>query len=264
MITCTDQTGYRIELQAPARRIVSIVPSQTELLADLGLDSETVGITKFCIHPGEWFRRKKRVGGTKDVRVATVRDLQPDLILANKEENTREQVEALRAICPVWTSDISTLEDALDMIRAVGVLTDKEKEANTMAGAIDTAFNQLSPMPPLPCLYFIWRNPYMVAGGDTFIHEMLHRAGFKNLAAGLQRYPELTPDQVQTIGPEYILLSSEPYPFREKHIRELQEILPEATILLADGEMFSWYGSRLAQAPAYFEALRRQAGLTGP
>jgi ABC-type Fe3+-hydroxamate transport system substrate-binding protein len=263
MITLTDQTGYRIALQAPARRIVSIVPSQTELLAALGLDTETVGITKFCVHPEAWFRRKKRVGGTKDVRMDIVRALQPDLILANKEENTREQVEALRTIYPVWTSDVSSLEDALDMIRSVGILTGKDPEAHDIVGAIDAAFKTLSRISPLTCLYMIWHNPYMVAGGDTFIHDMLHRAGFQNLAAGLNRYPVLTLEQIQALHPECILLSSEPYPFREKHILELQEKLPDARIFLADGEMFSWYGSRLRQAPAYLEALRRQAGVTG-
>lgn len=263
MITRTDQTGYRIELQAPARRIVSIVPSQTELLAYLGLDSETVGITKFCVHPEEWFRLKKRVGGTKDIHVDIVRALDPDLILANKEENTREQVEALRTICPVWTSDVSTLEGALDMIHAIGSLTGREHAANDIAVTIDHAFRHIPRYPLLPCLYLIWRNPYMAAGGDTFIHDMLHRAGFRNLVAGQNRYPELSLDQIRALHPEYILLSSEPYPFREKHIAELQEKLPDARIILADGEMFSWYGSRLRLAPAYFEALRRQARVSG-
>jgi ABC-type Fe3+-hydroxamate transport system substrate-binding protein len=260
MIACTDQTGYPIRLPAPARRIVSLVPSQTELLSALDLDKETVGITKFCIHPDAWFRGKTRVGGTKDVHLDTVRALQPDLVLANKEENMREQVEALRGLCPVWTSDVSTIDDAMDMIRSVGLLTGREQKANGLAREIQQAFDALPRVSPIPCLYLIWRNPYMAAGGDTFIHEMLGRAGFRNLAAHLPRYPELAWEEIQAMAPGCILLSSEPYPFREKHASELQEKLPRTKILLADGEMFSWYGSRMIHAPAYFRWLRREAG----
>jgi ABC-type Fe3+-hydroxamate transport system substrate-binding protein len=259
-MACTDQTGIRVQLPAPPRRIVSLVPSQTELLAALDLDSQTVGITKFCIHPEAWFRGKTRVGGTKDVRLDTVKALTPDLILANKEENTREQVEAMRSICPVWTSDIAQLSDALDMIRSVGQMTNRVQQAEKLATEITAAFQGLPVEAPLPCLYLIWRSPFMAAGGDTFIHDMLGRAGFDNLAAHLPRYPVLSLDDIRAISPACLLLSSEPYPFREKHIEELQEKLPGTKILLADGEMFSWYGSRLILAPAYFQGLRRAAG----
>lgn len=260
MIACTDQTGYPIQLPAPARRIVSLVPSQTELLSALGLDEQTVGITKFCVHPEAWFRSKTRVGGTKDVRLDIVRSLQPDLILANKEENTRDQVEALRQVYPVWTSDISDLDDALDMIRSVGGMTGRGQQADALAGQILSAFRALPTVKPLQCLYLIWRNPFMAAGGDTFIHDMLEKAGFSNLAADRPRYPELTIEEMRALAPACILLSSEPYPFREKHIGELQDLLPKTKILLVDGEMFSWYGSRLVHAPGYFQVVRQEAG----
>lgn len=256
MLLYTDQTGHTIELSAQPKRIVSLVPSQTELLADLGLEAEVVGITKFCIHPNTWFRNKTRIGGTKDVKPERVAALKPDLIIANKEENVKEQVEALRTIAPVWTSDINTLEDAYDMIIQLGEITDRATEANDILQKTKTAFAELEKKPlklkAKTCLYLIWKDPYMSVGADTFIHDMLTRCGLVNLLANQNRYPTITAEQIKTLSPEIILLSSEPYPFKEKHIAALQDLLPSTHITLVDGEMFSWYGSRLMQAHAYF------------
>lgn len=237
------------------RRIVSLVPSQTELLCDLGLEEETVGITKFCVHPDRWFRHKARVGGTKTIDPDKVRALAPDLILANKEENVKEQVEALSDIAPVWVSDISTLEDALLMINEIGRLTGKEEKAHIIAGNIARDFAALLPEDTRKALYLIWRKPWMTVGRDTFIHDMLRHCGLDNIYGEEERYPELTFEYREGCQPELILLSSEPYPFKEQHIAECRRWFPQASILLADGEMFSWYGSRLLQAPAYFRQL---------
>src|SRR6185503_8492334 len=135
MAVFTDQLGRTISLENPPRRIISLVPSQTELLHDLGLEEEVVGITKFCIHPTDWFRHKTRVGGTKDIRSDVILNLQPDLIIANKEENQSQQIEELSPHFPVWISDISTLSDALEMIRALGDLTDRSPQADSLAEA---------------------------------------------------------------------------------------------------------------------------------
>lgn len=244
------------------QRIVSLVPSQTELLAYLGLQEEVVGITKFCVHPEEWFQTKQRVGGTKTVHMEKVAALRPDLILGNKEENERAQIEELQAHFPVWISDVITLEDALDMIRRVGAMTGKTEPAQVLAAEIAGRFGEMKkePLKPLRAAYFIWRKPYMVAAQSTFIHEMLQWAGFENVFAGLQRYPEIGLDSLAATAPEVILLSSEPYPFAEKHLDAIRELCPEADVYLVDGEMFSWYGSRLLQAPAYFRALRERIG----
>ena len=255
----TDQLHNTVSLAVfPPRRIVSLVPSQTELLADLGLEEEVVGITKFCVHPERWFSSKKRVGGTKTVNLEKVAALQPDLIIGNKEENVREQIEWLEKRFPVWMSDVRDLNDACNMIEQVGALTGKPDEAAGLSEHIRTAFEAL-PVPEQrrPCAYFIWRKPYMVAGSDTFIHHMLERAGFENVFGRLSRYPEVTLEQVAEARPDVLLLSSEPYPFAEKHFSAFQEYLPNIPLRIVDGEMFSWYGSRLLFAPAYFLQLRR-------
>jgi len=259
----TDQLGRQVVLHTfPPRRIVSLVPSQTELLADLGLEEEVVGITKFCVHPGRWFRTKTRVGGTKKLHLDRIEALQPDLVLANKEENERGQIEALAARFPVWVSDVANLEDALDMIRRVGDLTGKRRPAEDLARRIREGFARLrdasSQAPPLRVAYFIWRQPWMVAGGDTFIHSVLEAAGFCNVFAERQRYPEVTMEEVAQAAPDVLLLSSEPFPFGEKHVHELAELLPHIPAVLVDGQLCSWYGSRLLYTPDYLGALHQR------
>jgi ABC-type Fe3+-hydroxamate transport system substrate-binding protein len=278
MSAFTDQSGRTLILPQPPRRIVSLVPSQTELLYTLGLD--VVGITKFCVHPESWFRQKTRVGGTKDVRLERVHSLRPDLIIANKEENDRAQVEELARHYPVWVSHVKSLPDALGMIRSVGELTGRQEQGKGLAEEIDRRFRELqefvahpsgdafppahpsgNALPPVAgaagprTAYFIWRNPWMAAGGDTFIHDMLRRCGFTNLFGHLDRYPSIDLGSLAGAGCGQVLLSSEPYPFRERHIEEIRAVLPDARIRLVDGELFSWYGSRLLQAPAYFRQL---------
>lgn len=253
-----------IRLEAFPRRIVSLVPSQTEYLYDLGLENEVVGITKFCIHPESWFRSKTRIGGTKTVNIEKVRSLLPDLIIANKEENTQSDIEALEKIAPVWISDIFTLEDSLQMMQEVGKLCNREQEATLLIKEITEGFDQLknSSLPAhktRKALYLIWKDPYLAAAENTFIDDMLQHCGFENFLASETRYPEWVPDSAN--APDIILLSSEPYPFKEKHIAELQEIYPKTRILLVDGEMFSWYGSRLKLSPGYFEEIILQSTL---
>lgn len=252
----TDQLQRTITLAEAPQRIVSLVPSQTELLYTLGLEQEVVGITKFCVHPPAWFRSKTRVGGTKNVHLDIVRQLKPDLIIANKEENTAEDVQALMEEFPVWVSDIHTLEDACAMMTGIGAITRRTAEASKLVAEVTRRFAALKPLStPIPTAYFIWRNPWMVAGGDTFIHHMLERCGLQNIFSGVPRYPVTDAAQLAQSGCRLVLLSSEPYPFKEKHIAELQGILPAASIQLADGELFSWYGSRLLEAPGYFDKL---------
>jgi len=245
----------QIEIPAQPQRIISIVPSQTELLFDLGLDAEVIGITKYCVHPKEKVKSVTKIGGTKDLNIPLIKALNPDLIIGNKEENERGQVEELMQHYPVWMSDISDLESALDMIQKVGEITDRLTYSQDLITSITYQFNKRTQKPPQNRVaYFIWRKPYMVAGKGTFIDDMLQKCGFINVFE-VGRYPEITPAQLQTADPQLVLLSSEPYPFKEKHIREFQAILPRAIIKVVDGEMFSWYGSRLLQAPRYFEQL---------
>lgn len=252
----TDMIGNEVIIPYPPRRIISLVPSQTELLFDLGLDKEVVGITKFCVHPNEWFRNKKRIGGTKTVHIDIVKELQPDLIIANKEENTKEQIEELAALYPTWVSDIQTIEEGLKMIHAIGELTGTAEKAVYIADQISLEFAQLSKAAQKRVAYFIWRKPWMCAGGDTFISDMIKKAGWENALADQQRYPEVQLEDLVNKNIDLILLSSEPYPFNETHIAEIQAILPTTKILLVDGEMFSWYGSRMKLAATYIAGLQ--------
>lgn len=239
------------------RSIVSVVPSQTELLHYLGLDAAVTGITRFCIHPDDWFRKKKRVGGTKTLNLETIRSLKPDLVLANREENERLQMEELAREFLVYVSDIGDLNDALDMIRTVGRLTGTTERALELVRELESRFSALPAFPRLSAAYLIWREPFMAAGAGTFIHSMMDKAGLDNVFGTLSRYPEVTCETLAGANPDVVLLSSEPYPFREKHLDEISAICPRARVLLADGELFSWYGSRLLHTPDYFRQLRR-------
>lgn len=255
-----DQTGRTIQLQKTPRRIISLVPSQTELLFDLGLDTEVIGITKFCVHPTEWFCNKIRIGGTKDIKVNIIQELQPDLIIANKEENVKEQIEELEKHFPVWVSDINNLNDAYEMMMQVGRMINKQEVTDKLIGEIKKRFAELQTDQSTikTCCYLIWQNPYLTVGADTFIHSMIEKAGFTNCCADKKRYPTISIEEIQELNPHLIFLSSEPYPFKQKHIEELQKELPAAKIILVDGELFSWYGSRLLKSPAYFKKLHEE------
>lgn len=251
------QNRFSVRLGYQPKRIISLVPSQTELLYDLELGESVAGITKFCIHPKDWHQTKTRIGGTKNVDIEKIKQLQPDLIIANKEENVKEQIEALAAIYPVYVSDVNTLEDACRMIEQIGLLTGTEKKSAVITQNIAIQFNELQKLPEsdTTCAYLIWRKPYMAAGSDTFINDMLSRCGLQNVFSHCSRYPQITIEDLQKSNCQVLILSSEPYPFRQKHMNELQSHLPNTKMLLADGEMFSWYGSRLVKAPAYFSQL---------
>lgn len=250
-----DATGYAFELTQTPRRIVSLVPSQTEYISDLGLAETLVGITRFCIHPDHVFSKTSKVGGTKQPDIEKIKSLSPDFIVANKEENEKEVVMKLRTFCPVWVSDVRNLPQALGMMEDLGRIFQKEHVAISLTQRISEGFNALAPLKnPLRVLYFIWRKPYMSVSGDTFIGDMLERLGFVNvMAESSSRYPVLQPEEIQALRPDVICLSSEPYPFREQHIEELKALCPQAQITLVDGEMFSWYGSRLMQSIPYFQ-----------
>lgn len=255
MIETIDQLGNKLVFKDYPKRIVSIVPSQTELLFDLGLDAEIVGITKFCVHPESWFRTKNRVGGTKSISIEKVKALKPDLIIGNKEENFKENIVELSEIAPVWMSDIYNLDDALEMIQNIGDLTNKSLEGNQLVEKIADKFNKLSTDNlDYSCSYYIWKNPYMVAGTHTFIDTMLPYCGLKN-GVESPRYPELNEQLIET---DVILLSSEPYPFKEEDVQFMKDKFPNSFVKVVDGELFSWYGSRLLLASSYFEELKKE------
>jgi len=258
----TDQMGNEILINFPPKRIVSIVPSQTELLFDLGLDHEIIGLTKFCIHPIEKFAERTKVGGTKKLNIDLIKDLKPDLIIGNKEENTQSDIEELAEHFPVWMSDVFTLNDAMKTINQIGELVDREPEAAYLNHLISAGFNDLKTLAlqnqiDKKVAYLIWRKPYMAAGKNTFINDVLIANGMTNVIHH-ERYPTITLEKLKYLNPQLILLSSEPYPFAEKHIEEIQKAIPNVSIKLVDGEMFSWYGSRLVKAVQYFFEFQKE------
>lgn len=256
-----DQLNNSIELTNYPKRIISLVPSQSELLWDLGLREELVGITKFCIHPHTMFTSVERVGGTKQLNLEKIRDLKPDLIIANKEENEQSQIEELQKEFNVWISDIYNLKDALQMIQLVGDIVNKTKAAHFLVEQISQTFKELKQHQG-SVLYLIWRDPYMAVGKDTFIGDMLQRMGLhfdqlnkRSANDNYDRYPTFSIEDIKALNPKFVFLSSEPYPFKENHIVELQQHVPDSKIILVDGELFSWYGSRLLHSAAYFNQI---------
>ncbi|MDI1233880.1 MAG: helical backbone metal receptor [bacterium] len=253
-----DMIGREVVLEKVPERIVSLVPSQTELLYSLGVGVKVVGQTVFCIHPESGFKTTTKVGGTKKIKYDVIEELKPDLIICNKEENTKEIVDTLSKSYPVWVSDIYNLKDNSEMILKLGNIVDRLPQALELVKEIEKNFSYLSTDSSKSCLYLIWKGPWIGVASNTFINEMLKCAGFNNVLSHKKRYPEIAEEMMQALKPDYVLLSSEPFPFAEKHINELQIIFPHAEIKLVDGEMFSWYGSRLINAPAYFASMNHQ------
>ncbi len=240
-----DQLGRHIHLDAIPQRIVCLVPSLSELLCDLGLEAYIVGITKFCVHPGHLRERVKIVGGTKNFRLQEIIDLNPHIIIAAKEENTRESIEELAKIFPVYVSDIRSIEDNLRCIEDLGKIFQCQEKAEKLQAQIHKAFDSEPVSTGKRVVYFIWKDPYMCVGRDNFIGDILKKCGFIHVYSDAEsRYPEIDIRELQAQKPDYLFLSSEPYPFSEKHREELAEALPGVGIYLVDGELFSWYGSR--------------------
>ncbi len=252
----TDQIGREVEFADLPQRIISCVPSITELLFDLGLADRVVGVTQFCVHPLK-AKSKARIGGTKNIHQQKVVALKPDLILANKEENEKDQIESLACLFPVYLSDVFDISTALSMIRDIGILTDTSPEAIKITDEISfkTNINQSVSLSAIRVLYLIWKDPYMSMGGDTFISNMLSIGGFINVCGDQIRYPQLSREDISALNPDVIMLSSEPFPFRREHQNILQLQFPQIQVILVDGEMFSWYGSRMSQALDYISAL---------
>ena len=235
-------------------KIISLVPSITEALFDFGLnDKEIIGRTKFCIHPENAVQKIEIIGGTKNLNIGKIKSLNSDLIIANKEENVKEQIEELQKDFKVLVTNISNLEDNYYLLKTLGNLLGKQETAQKFNLKIYEILAKFSDLEKKKCAYLIWKNPYMTVGFDTFIHDILDKIGFQNIFKNQKRYPEVS--VVDLKAADYIFLSSEPFPFQQKHIDELQKELPDAKIFLVDGEAFSWYGTRLAKCESYFQNL---------
>lgn len=236
-------------------RIISTVPSITELLHDLGCEDEVVGITKFCVHPDHWFRTKTRIGGTKTLHLEKIRTLSPELIICNKEENVKEQIEALSAFSKIFVSDIKTLEDNLQLIPELGSLCHKRMTAIRIEKELQSTINSIKSLTETTAAYLIWQDPYMTVGHDTYIHNFMNQCGLKNVFSDKARYPQTSLDELKWLRPELILLSSEPFPFKAKHAEYISDALPDSKVVCVDGEVFSWYGTRLIKKIDYLNEL---------
>ena len=240
----------------PPKQIDSLVPSITELLFYLGLEESIVCITKFCIRPKNQSLAKTKIGGTKNIDINKIKSLNPDLIIANKEENVEVQIKALAEDFTILLTDVNDLTGALNMINDIGQLTNKLHESTNLINTIRNTFAQIpASTNKINTAYLIWKNPYMTVGGDTYINSMLTHCGLQNIFADKNRYPEIKIDELKSMKCKLLLLSTEPFPFKQQHIDELKIELPNTLIILVDGEMFSWYGSRLLFAADYFKAL---------
>lgn len=242
-------------------KIVSLVPSITEALFDLGLtENEVIGRTKFCIHPKDKVKNVAIIGGTKNINIEKIKALNPDLILANKEENVKDQVETLMDDFKVMVTNVETIEDNYYLLKNLGKLFGKEERAQAFNLKIYDILHQAKLDTPVKAAYLIWKNPYMTIGSDTFIHRILSELGFENIFKGQTRYPQITTEDLADA--DLIMLSSEPFPFKEKHIEELRVLYPDKKIMIVDGEAFSWYGTHIAKCERYFKELLTEIHLT--
>lgn len=257
----TDQLQRELHVQSTPKRIVCLVPSLTELLVDLGLEKTIVGVTKFCVHPKHLRTQKTVVGGTKHVHFSKIKALNPDIIICNKEENTLDIVKGCEAIANVHVSDLYTIDDVITLIAMYGELFNCRAQAQSISNQIkvslDDFVNYCQDVKPLNVVYCIWKKPWMVAANKTFIHYMLRLNKFNNVYSNLERYPEINISDLKILDVDVVLLSSEPYPFKQKEIDEIENDL-KIKATLVDGEYFSWYGSRLLNAFAYFKQLRHK------
>lgn len=232
----------------PYKKIISLVPSLTELLIDLGLKDQMIGRTRFCIHPEDEVGNIEIIGGTKSPDLEKIVDLEPDFVVANKEENRKEDIDVLQKYADVRVSEIQNIQDAILEISALGLQLGVQDQAGSMIEQINKLLKKKPSSKPLSVAYLIWKDPWMTVGHDTYIHDMLQKYDLRNIFGLQKRYPTTSLDEISSLDPSLILLSSEPYPFKEKHIEEIQAACPHAKIQLVNGEWFSWYGSRMLNA----------------
>ena len=246
-------------------KIVSLCPSLTELVFDLGAGESLIGRTKFCIHPTARVGAVEKLGGTKNPKIERILELAPDLVLMNDEENRREDAAALEAAgVRVLSSMPRTALETAAMVRAIGVAIARSREAEFIAADIERRADRVRRdavrYPPVRYACLIWRDPIMTISDDTFIAGLLSLAGGQNVfGPRSDRYPTISAAELHDADPLLVLLPNEPFPFQEKHIQELSALarLPRERFRLSDGELLSWHGSRTPRGIDYAESLLR-------
>ena len=258
MPTFTDQIGRQTQIDNPPEKIVSLVPSITELLFELGLENLLYGRTKFCIYPKDRVAKVETIGGVMGLDYHKIQKIQPDLIIGSKEENGMNEINEINKEYPVWVSNVTNLEDATEMIRSIGEICRISEKAEETIGKINEEFEKLNEIPEgvIKGAYLVWKNPLYTINENTFIHDMLRRSGIENVFADKEEaYPKILEKEIQDRKPDYIFLPSEPYNFTEKEAKEFRKKFPNSEIRQVNGEYFSWYGSHLLNAPSYFKQI---------
>ena len=248
----TDHLNRTVTLSSVPKRVVSLVPSVTETIADMGFASCLVAVTRFCKYPSDVVTTLPKIGGPKKVDIQKIVDLKPDLVVAVKEENDKEQILSLMERVPVFVFDINTIGDSFDMLDRLGAIFNRSEVSARWIRRIQEKMAHYKPgRLAQKTLYIIWKKPWMAAGKSTFIGSMMQLAGFDNMISG--RYPEI--DEKEMSRAEIILLATEPYHFKASDRAELQAKYPDKEIVIIDGEMFTWYGTHMLQAIDYFAHL---------
>ncbi len=259
-----DELNREVSVPNEPQRIISLVPSLTELLHEMGLEKQLVGITKYCVHPIHYQSTKTKVGGTKKVKFDAIKELKPDFILCSKEENTEEMVQELEKMATVYVSDVNTFEESLLLIRKLGIILHRRMQADRIVQKIKDRQQEfqsfLQGRKKYAVVYFIWAEPWMVAGGKTFINNMIKVAGFTNAYEHLERYPEVKINRIRfsAHNPEVLMFSSEPYDFSDEEVYEVVRKNKNLLTIYVDGQYFSWYGSRLSKAFDHFKEIHKK------
>ena len=259
-----DELNREVLIPNEPQRIISLVPSLTELLHEMGLEKQVVGITKYCVYPVHYQSTKTKVGGTKKVKFEVIKELKPDFILCSKEENTKEMVQELEKIAPVYVSDVNTFEEALQLIDKLGKILYRRTQAERIVQKIIDRQQEfqvfLKEGKKYSVVYFIWAEPWMVAGGKTFINDMIKVAGFTNAYEHLERYPEIKIGRIRfsSKNAEVLMFSSEPYDFSDEEVYDAVRKNKNTLAIYVDGQYFSWYGSRLSKAFDHFKEIHQK------
>jgi len=253
-----DDLGYQVMIPDQPRRIISLCPSITETLFELGAGKQVAGLTSYCIHPYKKTKKKTKIGGPRNPDIPGILDLDPDLVITSREENRQEDVDILRKKLPVITFDVKSIESSRNMILKLGLITWRLKPAMNYVQKLDKLLHIKAPLhEAYSVLYLVWKDPWMAAGHGNYICDLMKSQGFINvLPEHSRRYPVIHPAEI--VQPDFIFLSSEPFPFNSEHLEETSIIFGGTKTVLVDGEMFGWYGTRIIRAIPYIRALRKK------
>lgn len=254
----TDDLGLKVVLPAHPRRIISLCPSLTETVCAVGATTQLQGVTRYCCHPEGIAQRRPVIGGALDINMAAIKSLNPDLILAVKEENNREVIASLSALYPVYVFDITTVQQGMALCEQIGILTGHGVEGARLRGQINQAWQKISvATAATPCAYLLWNHPLMGAGDNTFIHDVIATLGLTNiLEHSTTRYPKVDHDLLSKA--KIILLGSEPYAFSAEEYTSLAHAYQQSRIIRVDGEAFCWYGAHMLSSAGILNQLIHQ------